>query len=374
MFKRMLAVIALWFTLFAPVTSLHAQTPRDFPPEVVADLQAALDAAVSDNDIPGAVLLIDTPRERFAGASGYADLETQTPLQPDDAFQIASTTKMFTAVLILQLFEEGVLTLDDPLSMWLPDQAAALPYGDQITLRHLLQHTSGLFDIENDSELLAQYFADPYQQISISEIIDRVATHDAEFAPGERWQYNGGTGYLLLGMVIETATGLPYVDALRTRILDPVGMTHTYLSDLEPPTAELVHGYALNDGTWLDVTDWDFSWAGAAGGGVSTPSDLTLFIRALFNGDLFTERGTLSVMLDTAASGDAEYGLGIRRMTSHDDPLGWGHGGRALGYVSTLTYIPTDSTVLVMMTNNGERHPALDTLIAPALAYWGVRP
>lgn len=369
---RFIGISVLCAGLLIYPLGLHAQTAPEFPPDVVAEIQAALNAEVEENDIPGAVLLIDTPRARFAGASGFADLETQTPLQPDDAFQIGSVTKMFTGVLILQLAEEGLLGLNDPLNVWLPDIAATFPYGDQITLRQLLQHTSGMFDIEDDEELLARYIANPYQPIPLPEMIEQAATHSAVFAPGEGTHYSS-TGYLLLGLVIETVTGMPYAEAVRSRILEPTGMTHTYLLDLEPPITELVRGYARNNDVWLDVTDWDRSWAGAAGGGVSTPTDLALFIRALFNGELFTNPDTLDEMLHTETGGEIEYGLGIRRMTSPDDPaLGWGHGGRTVGFRAMLIYIPRVDTVFVLMINNGDIGPSLNNMIRPVLRYWGI--
>jgi D-alanyl-D-alanine carboxypeptidase len=367
-------VIVLCLSLLANATGLYAQAPPEFPPNVAAEIQAALDTAISESGLPGAVLLIDSPRAHFAGASGYADLDTQTPLQSDDAFQIGSITKIFTAVLVLQLVEQGMLALDDPLATWLPDTAAALPYGDQITLRHLLQHTSGIPDVEDDAELIALYLANPTEPVTAATIIDHVASlNKASFAPGQGWAYSS-TGYLLLGQVIESVTESPYADVLRAHILDPLGMTHTYLADLEPAATEIVHGYAWHEDAWLDITNWNYAMAGAAGGLVSTPSELSVFIRALFRGDLLAEPTTLSEMLDTGASGDAGYGLGIRRMTSPDDPIvGWGHGGRTLGYQSRLIYIPGSiDIVLVMLTNNGEQFPAFDTIIEPAQTYWGV--
>lgn len=365
-------VILLCLTLLTTGFKVQAQTPPEFPPKVVAEIQAALDAEVEENDIPGAVLLIDSPRARFAGASGYADLDTQVLLQPDDAFEVGSITKMFTATLVLQLAEKGVLDLDDLLSTWLPDIAASLPNGGLITLRHLLQHTSGLYDVEEDSELVAQYLADPYQSIfEVSAIIDHTAALGAHFAPGAGYHYSS-TGYLLLGLVIEAATTVPYAEALRSRIFEPVGMAYT---SLETTTVQPVKGYAWDNGKWIDVTDWDRSWAGAGGGLISTPSDLALFIRALFDGDLFANDDTLAQMIDITASGDAGYGLGIQRMTGTDEPVtGWGHGGRTFGYQAMLIYLPgAADIVLVVMTNNSARMPVFDNLLLPVWQYWGVR-
>ena len=119
--------------------------PQAFPPDVVAEIQAEMDA-LSAGELPsGMIVWIDAPEYRFAGASGSANLTDATPMPPEGAFRIGSITKMFTAVVIMQLAEDGVLTLDDPLAQWLPQVAEQLPNGDQITLRHLLTHSAGGF-------------------------------------------------------------------------------------------------------------------------------------------------------------------------------------------------------------------------------------
>lgn len=131
--------------------------PQAFPPDVVAEIQAEMDALTAGTMPPGMVAWIDAPEYQFAGASGSANLTDDTPMSPEGAFRIGSITKMFTAVVIMQLAEDGVLTLDDPLTLWLPEVAEQLPYGDQITLRHLLTHTSGLFNVVEHEAYYAEY-------------------------------------------------------------------------------------------------------------------------------------------------------------------------------------------------------------------------
>ena len=136
--------------------------PQAFPPDVAAEIQAQMDDLTASGLPPGMVVWIDTPEYQFAGASGFADLTHDIPMPPEGAFRIGSITKMFTATVIIQLAEEGVLTLDDPLAQWLPDVADQLPNGDQITLRHLLTHTSGVFNIvENEA-----YYADIFTEVT----------------------------------------------------------------------------------------------------------------------------------------------------------------------------------------------------------------
>ena len=195
--------------------------PQTFPADVVADIQAELDDLTAVGQPPGMVMWINAPEHRFAWASGFANLADDIPMSPEGAFRIGSITKMFTATVIVQLAEGGVLTLDDPLARWLPEVANQVPYGDQITLRHLLTHTSGVFHyVEHEA-----YYADLFTEADIDEdagtvtldCVERdpndtlaryVYGKEALFEPGAGWYYSN-TNYTLLGMVIEAATGRP---------------------------------------------------------------------------------------------------------------------------------------------------------------------
>ncbi len=231
-------ISTLILMILLPGLSAGAQA---FPPEVAAEIQAAMDDLTAGGLPPGMVVWIDAPEYQFAGASGFADLTDEIPMSPEGAFRIGSITKMFTATVIIQLAEEGVLTLDDPLARWLPDVADQLPYGDQITLRHLLTHTSGLFNIvEHDA-----YWADIFTEAVIDEETgtvtldcvqrdpnDTLARYvygkDAYFEPGAGWYYSN-TNYTLLGMVIEKAADMPLAEAYRSYIYEPLSMELTFL-------------------------------------------------------------------------------------------------------------------------------------------------
>ncbi len=270
---------------------------------------------------PGMVVWIDAPEYRFAGASGFADLKHDIPMPPEGAFRIGSITKMFTATVIIQLAEEGVLTLDDPLAQWLPEVAEQLPNGDQITLRHLLTHTSGVFNIvEHDA-----YWADIFTEAKIDEATgvmtldcvqrdpnDTLARYvygqDANFEPGTGWHYSN-TNYTLLGMVIEKAAAMPLAEAYRTYIYEPLGMTSTFLNCYEDSLVDVVHGYTGSGDTLTDLTGLQESVGWSAGGLVSTASDLIAFARGLFGGTLFDDPESLTAM--TTPAPGTSYGLGI---------------------------------------------------------------
>lgn len=353
---RLVAVCLLIVLLVVYVYPLAAQESTEFPPEAAADIQALLDAEIDAGHIVGLTLLIDSPVATFAGASGYADRENEIALQPDEAFRMGSITKMFTTTVILQLVEEGVLSLDDPLTRWLPD--VTVPNGDVITLHHLLQHTSGILNYTDDEALIGQYLKNPYQEIAISELVAWINTlDDSYFEPGTDWRYSN-TNYILLGLIIEAATGSPAVNVLRSRIFEPLGMAHTYLGDAEPATVDVVQGYQQDGGEWINTTGWNVTWAWTAGALVSTSSDLAIFVRALFGGDLFASDDTLNTMLDTTGSRASRYGLGITSFSAHGLDIGelghgaWGHDGGIPGYISQLIYVPDADLVIVVLANS----------------------
>ena len=360
---RTALILTLIVMIWLPGLTATAQDdPQAFPPDVVTEIQAEMDDLTASGLPPGMVVWIDTPEYRFAGASGLADLTNDTPMPPEGAFRIGSITKMFTATVIIQLAEEGVLTLDDPLAQWLPGVADQLPYGDQITLRHLLTHTSGIFSIV-ESEF---YFADIFTEAQIDEdtgvmsvdcvqrdphdsLARYVYGQDADFAPGTSWHYSN-TNYTLLGMVIEKATEMPLAEAYRTHIYKPLGMESTFLDCYEDPVIDVVHGYTGSGDTTTDLTELHESIGWSAGGLVSTAPDLIAFARGLFGGALFDDPKSL-VAMTTPAPGTA-WGLGISLK-----PTYMGHAGYIAGFRTVLNYAPEFDTVVVLLYNNDSADP-----------------
>ena len=349
--------------------------PQAFPPDVVAEIQAEMDALTAGALPPGMIVWIDAPEYRFEGASGSANLTDDTPMPPEGAFRIGSITKMFTAAVIIQLAEDNVLTLDDPLALWLPEVADQLPYGDQITLRHLLTHTSGLFNVVEHEA----YYADIFTEMVVDEeagIVtldcvqrdphDTLARYvygkDAQFEPGTQWRYSN-TNYTLLGMVIEAAAEMPLAEAYRTHIYEPLGMTSTFLDCYEAPLIDVVHGYTGVGDDMNDVTELHESVGWSAGGLVSTASDLTIFARGLFGGVLFDDSETL-VAMTTPAPGSA-YGLGVMLQGDY-----MGHAGYIAGFRSVLNYAPEFDTVVVMLYNHDGADPeqSLADMINPVFS------
>ncbi|MBP6470705.1 MAG: beta-lactamase family protein [Chloroflexi bacterium] len=348
--------------------------PQAFSPDVVAEIQAEMDDLTTGGLPPGMIVWIDAPENRFEGASGSANLSDDIPMPPEGAFRIGSITKMFTATVIVQLAEDGVLTLDDPLALWLPEVAAQLPYGDQITLRHLLTHTSGLFNVVEHEAYWADLFTEmvvdeeagtvtlPCVQRDPHDTLTRyVYGKDANFEPGAQWYYSN-TNYTLLGMVIEAATEMPLAEAYRTHIYEPLGMASTFLDCYEEPLIDVVHGYSGIGDAMNDVTELHESVGWSAGGIVSTASDLIAFARGLFGGALFDDPASLVAM--TTPTPGSSYGLGITLQKEY-----MGHAGYIAGFRSVLNYAPELDTVVVMVYNHDSADPeqSLADVLNPVL-------
>ena len=374
MIKKLILSLTLMMMLLTGCITTAQDAPQAFPVDVVAEVQAKMDDLTAGGLPTGMVVWIDAPDYRFEGASGSADLMDDIPMPPEGAFRIGSITKMFTATVIVQLAEDGVLTLDDPLALWLPEVADQLPYGDQITLRHLLTHTSGLFNVVEHEAYWADLFAEmqidentgavtlPCVQRDPHDTLARyVYGKDANFEPGARWSYSN-TNYTLLGMVIEAAADVPLAEAYRTHIYEPLGMTSTFLDCYEEPVIDVVHGYSGIGDEMADVTELHESVGWSAGGLVSTASDLIAFARGLFGGALFDDPESL-VAMTTPAPGSS-YGLGITLQKEY-----MGHAGYITGFRSVLNYSPEFDTVVVMVYNHDSADPeqSLADVLNPAL-------
>jgi CubicO group peptidase (beta-lactamase class C family) len=347
------------------VLPIHAQ--GEFDAAVAQNLQALIDNAIEQGD-PGVVIVVETPNGTFEGIGGYANQEEGVLLQVDDAFRVGSVNKMFTSVVILQLMEEGLLNLDDTLAEWLPEAAAMIPNSDVITIRQLLNLSSGIHDhmaaIEEDfvvSEDAQQRVWEPM------ELVSSIAADDTDFAPGEGWAYSN-TNFILLGLVIEAATGQTVVENFHARIIDPLGLTHTYMADDEAPTADIVRGYS----SYIGTNDFNASSTWTAGALVSNAPEMIIFLRALLSGSLFSDPSTLEIMLTpTEASVNAfgegfGYGLGMFNFNTPFGPI-YGHTGDTFGFHTKVYYFVDYDAALVQLSNTDE--PSIDIfMLAGALA------
>jgi len=311
---------------------------------------------------PGLVLLVDTPDGRYLKAAGVASLEEGTPMQVNDRFEIGSNSKSFTIAVLMQLQEEGILGLDDNLSNWLPEWAEKIPFGYQMTLRQLAQHTSGIWDygdpiIEQaaSNPVHLQDYDSPQQLVQYA--IDN-GTPDFEPGAEGQWKYSN-TGYILLGMVLETASGERLGDLYQDRIFDPLGLNSAVFIEDVPEPYEIIDGYHwTDDGHELNTTKWNVSQGWAAGGIAMTAEDLMTYGQALAAGELFQDPDSLTEMLSfdpNGMGGAAPYGLGLIDFSGAGAPGSWGHEGQTAGF-QTLWFINPESSVTVVGLSNSANY------------------
>ncbi|MET8676305.1 serine hydrolase domain-containing protein [Streptomyces sp. NPDC004647] len=301
--------------------------------------QAAMDADVKAG-VPGVLGRAQDPDGVWSGSSGVADLGTQRPRLPQDRFRIGSITKSFVATVLLQLEAEKKLSLDDPVEEWLPGVVHGHGHdGSRITIRGLLNHTSGIYNYTEDPGFTEKVFGKGflehrYDTYTPRQLVRIAMRHQPSFEPGTGWSYSN-TNYVLAGMIVEKATGRSYAGEIQRRVIRPLGLRSTTLpgTSVTPPGP---HGRAYSklydespDATVHDVTDLNPSLAGAAGEMISSAGDLNRFYSSLLRGRLLPDR-QLKEMLTTVPTGEPgldAYGLGISPMKLSCGVKVWGHGG-----------------------------------------------
>ncbi|MFJ5926220.1 serine hydrolase domain-containing protein [Kitasatospora sp. NPDC092948] len=322
------AVAGLALTAVAPTAASAA--PR---PDVV---QQRLDALVKADGVPAALATVKGRDGRTRTyTAGVGDLATGAKVPVDGQIRAGSNTKAFTAVVVLQLVAEGKVGLDATVDTYLP----GLLRGDgidgrNITVRQLLQHTSGLPDYLDAPEL-TDFTTIQYRYFEPRELLDGALAQKALFAPGTDWMYSN-TNYVVAGLLIQKVTGRPYGEEVTKRVIDRIGLRHTYV----PATGETAlrephpHAY-LNTGPGgprIDYTEMDSSMAWSAGAVVSTNTDLNTFYSALLTGRLLPA-AQLAEMRTTVPAEligpGVRYGLGIESKPLSCGGLVWGHGGTA---------------------------------------------
>jgi D-alanyl-D-alanine carboxypeptidase len=316
---------------------------------VRSELQSVLDGYVSAHAdlIPGAVLHVQAPRLGldWEGASGLFQFGDDRPLAPTDPFRTASVTKTFTAATALRLVESGKLSLDDRISKYLSRDLVrrvhvlnGRSYGNRITIRQLLDHTSGVYDYAMDEAWITEVIGDPQRTWTPLELLDVAITHGTPyFVPGEGFHYSD-TGYVLAGLVIEKASGLRLHEAYRRYLsFDELGLDGTYLEFHEaPPPGARPRAHQYFPVGPIDATDWNPTFDTFGGGGlVSTAHDLDAFVRALFEGRVFDRRRTLRTMLTVSRYSD--YALGIEKVQLEGETA-WTHNGF---FGAFMYYVPS---------------------------------
>jgi D-alanyl-D-alanine carboxypeptidase len=324
---------------------------------------AALDAvllSVVARDVPGVSLTVERDGEPiYAGTAGVASTEQQTPLTARHRFRLGSVAKPFAATVVLQLVEEGVLSLDDTVAKWLDDPAVGrIPNVDRITLRQLLNHTSGIYDYadEADSPLWQVYLGsnpDWSKVWTLPELLAFAdgANHAPYFEPGVSWAYSN-TGYVLLGLIVEQATGHRLADELRDRVFEPLGLKETFLAEGGTIPDGAVDCYQALDGDLVNVTEINLSWAWACGWVVSSMADFARFGRAVLDKELLSPVSSKEMFgfVPDPRFEAIGWGMGVwSGATSHGDMVGLG--GDGPGFTANLSRLVSEDLTIAILIN-----------------------
>jgi len=328
-----------------------------FAAALTVSQRAAIDALVTSTmktaHIAGATVAVSVGGSiEYEKAFGYANLTPKAAAATDTVYPIGSITKQFTAACVLLLAQDGKLSIDDPLSLYVPD----LPWGNRVTLRHLLDQESGVVDFRSG-------VVDYTGPVAQSKIIDRLRQTDLLFAPGSKYEYSN-SNYYLLGMVVEKASGKAYAQFLRERVLAPLSLGSTYYNDGSTPIAALAHGSNAGSDGPQPVAPENADWAYAAGAIASTAADLIRWDEALRAGKLLTAASLTEMMttgsLDGGKGTDYAFGWVV---VKHDGVREVWHNGEVTGYHAMNATYPDLKTDVVVLTNTGGTFAADDLAV-----------
>jgi D-alanyl-D-alanine carboxypeptidase len=282
-----------------------------FSQDIQDQLDAALTTRMSEYNVPGAIVGLWVPGQgEWVVSKGKANIETgQAPVLTDKV-RIGSVTKTFTATTVLLLAEEGKLSLDDKLSKYEPQ----VPNAENISVRQLLNMTSGLFNYTDDPVLWEMETADFNRVWTPQELVDIATKNPPNFPPGQQYGYCN-TNYILLGMIIEKVTGNKIGDEIQERIIDKLGLTNTSYAYTGEMTGQYMHGYMPSEvanpsSDLMDITTGNPSWGGAAGAMISNLDDMKIWVKALAEGTLLTPE-MHQEQVSFAPPNSSSYGLGV---------------------------------------------------------------
>jgi len=324
-------------------------------------LQDVLDKGIAKNDIHGVAATIIFPNgDIWNGVSGLS--HDSVAMDPNMLFAIGSVTKNFIATLTLKLVEEEILSLEDPLSKWLP----TYPFIDKnITIRQLLNHTSGIYNYFDNQKIWDELMSDRTRYWTPEEVLEFI--EEPYFDPGDGFRYSN-TNYLLAGMIINKATGSNLSTELNNRLFKPLGFSDYYLIQEQTLPENQAHVYSDNwdgpirDVTFLPRTSHDSIGYGA-GGLFTTSENLARWSHSLFEGEILEDQ-SLNEMLNfiqfTPVANMRAYGLGVQEFTlkASSGVRAIGHGGGNIGTTTYMVYIPEHHVSIVVMINAFPNHGA----------------
>lgn len=319
----------------------------------------AVDSCVTKGLLPGVTVYVSNPSSSFTVYKGFSNIESETNWQAPLPGYAQSISKSFTATAILQLQERGKLKLDDAIKNYLDkDIYEKIANGTTITIRQLLNHTSGVFDYLEHPDFAADVFSGNIFPYDFRKSLLYVYNQPSLFSPGTDWSYSN-TNYLLLALIIDKAAGISNGQFIKANIIDKLKLKCTFYLPYETASVPVVNTYIFNESTksFDDVSDLQYALTtGMIGddGIVTTPDDLGKFYKKLFETtDLISEKSKKEMLQFVSDGGQPKYGLGIMYRGVNKMVDGWGHSGAGLGAGAEATYFPATRTMIVLMTNAG---------------------
>jgi D-alanyl-D-alanine carboxypeptidase len=329
----MLKITNCFLLVFGVVTATSAQTSPTFNK---VKLDSLIDVVGAKDKAMMSIAVMQGGKMVYSKAVGYADIEGEKkiPATPETKYRIGSITKVFTGAIVFQLIQEGKLSLTTPLATFYPD----LPNASKITIAHMLNHSSGLFNFTNDPDYPSMLAT----KLTQADLLAKFQ-HVPVFEPGAKNEYSN-TNFILLGFIIEKLDKKTYAASVRSRIIDKIGLKNTYYGAKINPLNNEARSYKWT-GSWVADTETDMSIPGAAGAMVSTSTDLVRFFDALFNGKLISEASL--TQMETITNG---YGMAMFKM-SFGEKTRYGHTGGIDGFQSQAAYFPEDKVAIAIVAN-----------------------
>jgi D-alanyl-D-alanine carboxypeptidase len=326
-------------------------------------IQGILDKYIA-RGMPGISVLINDDDGFWIASAGMADIENEIVMQPCHLNKLGSVTKMMMGALVWQLIQDGTLNIDDPMSKYIPDVAAEIENGADITLAMLINHTSGIYDIAGDLSFNLAVLNDMSRSWSSEQILKYLKGKAATHLPDEAVQYSN-SNTMLVGMIIDAATGLTHSSLLKNRIFEPLGMNNTvyYNYEADFPIGYLAQGYLdLNNegGTIQNVSNLNPGSGNGYTGVYSNVEDLYRFMNALLREKTLTTPENLDLIFNSMRLADNSYwrssigGIHDEQRELFDDTVhAYGHAGGDIAYSANLNYFPHNNTIFAATYNYG---------------------
>ena len=352
---------------FLAAVSLSVPAQRPDPATAASRIDAKLAPLLKADEAGATVIVTVDGKTVFRKAYGFADYEKQLPLQPDAVMRLGSITKQFTAAAVLLLEQDGKLSVDDDLAKHVPEVPSATK---PTTLRHLLNHTSGIMSYTS----MPGFVSVNTRDVTLAEAVAYFKDEPRRFQPGEKHEYSN-SNYLLLGLVIERVSKMPYHEFMAKRIFEPLGLDSTAYEGHERRGAKRVAGHArlMAGGKPVPAREISMAWPAGAGGLVSNVDDLARWDRAITENKLLSKESWTRMMtppkLESGASTRYAFGFVATRIR---DRTAIAHGGGIDGFQTSAIRLPDDGVYMAVLMNVvGGRPTAQQVLQAAFAGYFG---